>query len=379
MPVTSMKPNMFRVQLFRDEAGISALAPAWRSLTARLELRRHFHHVEWYLALAHTLERHGQTSVECLAVFRDDALVAVFPYRRVHLQVGTIPLRVMRLVSDPVDAPTARDFIAAPATAKAGFFGGFVNFIAQNDPNWDLISLQGILEDSIAATALKNSAPLPLIEATGGAWGQVEFITCGEADRPFERLSKGFRQNLRTSHHKLTSRRVAFDVARTPSDLERLLPEFLKVESSGWKGAQETSVLKQPEVHTFVRQLISQFGPHNNCEIHLMRVDNEAIAALFGIVTDGIWYLFKIGYDEAHHLASPGHLLIENLLKRNNVQKAFDILTPYNAPPWFHAWKPNSTQKIFNVHVFRPSADGARLAKEVEAIMRGSNQTPPSA
>jgi len=357
---------MFRVQLFNGEAGIRALAPAWRSLTAQLQLKRHFHHVEWYLALAHTFETHNQKSVQCIAVFRGDALVAIFPVRPVQLQVGPIPLRTLRLVSDPLETETARDFILDPATAKEGFFGGFVHFMAQNEPNWDVISLQGILEDSIAATALKSSPQLPILETPGGAWGRVEFITCGDGASPFSRLSKGFRQNLRTSHHKLDPMDVTFECASTESDLTRLLPEFLNVESSGWKGDLGTSALKQPAMNTFLRQLISQFGPSGRCEIHLMRLSNQPIATLFGIVTDNIWYIFRIGYDEAHHRASPGHLIIENLLKRGATHRSFDTLTPYNAPPWFHAWKPNVVQKIVSIHVFRPSPEGVKLAKEVE-------------
>ncbi len=31
-----------------------------------------------------------------------------------------------------------------------------------------------------------------------------------------------------------------------------------------------------------------------------MRLDDEPIATLFGIVTDKIWYMFRIGYDENH-------------------------------------------------------------------------------
>ena len=217
----------------------------------------------------------------------------------------------------------------------------------RSDPLWDVISLPGILEDSIAATALKSSPQLPILETTGDAWGRIEFITCGDGADPFSRLSKGFRQNLRTSHNKLDPTDVTFECASTESDLTRLLPEFLNVKSSGWKGELGTSALKEPAMNTFLRQLISQFGPSGRCEIHLMRASNQPIATLFGIVTDNIWYIFRIGYDEAHHRASPGHLIIENLLKRRATHRSFDTLTPYNAPPWFHAWKPDRIVENF--------------------------------
>jgi hypothetical protein len=50
---------MIRVKIFDEAAGVSALAPARRSLTAQLQSRRYFHHVEWHLALTETFERHN--------------------------------------------------------------------------------------------------------------------------------------------------------------------------------------------------------------------------------------------------------------------------------------------------------------------------------
>jgi hypothetical protein len=298
----------------------------------------------------------------------DDALAAVFPYRVIPIRFGSINTRSLQLASDCIDSQTARDFIMGPSWANSSFFEGFVRFMTENDPTWDVIALQGILEDSIAVTALKNSPQLPILWTVGGAWGRIEFISCSDNVRPFQRLSKGFKQNLRTAHNKLDPGQVTFEVARTESDLTRLLPEFLRVESSGWKGEAGSSALKTPPLNMFLRQLISQFGPSGRCEIHLMRLLTEPIATLFGIVADGIWYIFRIGYSEAHHMVSPGHLIIENLLRTND--RRFDTLAPYNAPPWFRAWKPDKIQQIFNAFVFRPSPAGINLAREIEITLR---------
>jgi hypothetical protein len=355
-------------------AGMRALAPAWRSLTARLQFKRHFHHVEWYLALAETYERHNQRPLLCIAVFSENVLVAVFPYRQDRLQLGQFPLRLLRLVSDPGDAETARDLIVAPGLETSGFFQGLVKHLAAHDSNWDVISLHGILEDSIGAAVLKHSPQLPFFQTPGGVLdrGQIYFISCGDGDRPLERLSRRFKNNLRTAYNKLKSQNVTFEVARSESDLRKLFPDFLKVESSGWKGELGTSALKDAETSTFLHQLIAHFGPGGQCEIHVMRLDDEPIATLFGIVTDKIWYMFRIGYDESHDRASPGHLIVRHLIQHRAAQ-SFDIIAPYNAPAWFQAWKPDRVLQIFNSYVFRPSPDGAMLAKQIEALVRGLN------
>jgi CelD/BcsL family acetyltransferase involved in cellulose biosynthesis len=364
------KKRMNRVEMFSGEKGLRSLEPAWRSLTAQPASMRHFHRVEWYLALAATFETHGLGKLQCFAAFSDrETLAAILPMHLLRKQIGPFQLNAMRLVSDHSDNQTARDFVMSPGLAQTSFFQGFVRFMADNFSSWDVIELPGILEDSYAAAALKHCPQIPHFMMPGGAWGRCEFISCGDGDYPFERLSKGFRQNLRTAHNKLKPGSVSFESARTERALLEFLPELLKVESSGWKGELGTSVLKTPPAGTFMRKLISHFGPIGGCEIHLMRTDNASVAALFGIVTDKIWYIFLNGYDEAYHRISPGHLIIENLLAQRAPHNSFDVLTPYNAPPWFRAWKPDKTVRIFDAYLFRPSAKGVELARQVAAFL----------
>lgn len=302
--------------------------------------------------------------------------MAVFPFRFMPIQLGQLELNALRLVSDQIEAGTARDFVIAPGLAETEFFQSFVKFMDAHDRGWDVISLPGVLENSSAAAALKSSPALPYVHTKGGARGRVEAITCGEGDRPFARLSKGFRQNLRTAHNKLKTNRVSFEIADTERHLLALLPEFLKVESSGWKGELGTSAAKDPQTGSFLRGLISHLGANGGCEIHIMRVDDAPVAALFGVVTDNVWYIFRIGYDEAFHRASPGHLIIENLLKQSAERKNFTVVTPYNAPPWFQSWRPASMLQIRNAYVFRPSPNGHELANRAATILRELHGQP---
>jgi hypothetical protein len=364
---------MIKVEKFTGPNAVRALAPAWRQLTAQLTLKRHFHHVEWHQALAETFERHNMPPLECLAVFSSSTLVAVFPFRVVPLQIGPIRLNAMKLASDQIDADTARDFVLAGGLPATNFFQGFVKYLTDHDPTWDVIMLPGILEDSLAASAIKHSPQLPIVQTPGGAWGRIEMISCAEDNRPFDNLSKGFKQNLRTAHNKLKSTSINFQCARTNNELEEFLPDFLRIESSGWKGEMGTSASQQPHSITFLNQLIANFADAGQCEIYLLRANGESIAALFGIVTDRILYIFRIGYDERHHRVSPGHLIIENLMKETSAQRRFDIITPYNAPPWFRSWKPDQVLQIFNAFVFRPTAEGIETAKRLAMVLRTSS------
>jgi Acetyltransferase (GNAT) domain len=363
-----------RIERFSGSAGLRALAPAWRQLTAQLPARRHFHHVEWYLALAETLEKHSLQPLHCIAVFSRDALVAVLPYRQDLLQFGPYPLRVMKLVSDQGDGETARDFIMAPELVQGSFFQGLVKYLAQHDESWDVISLHGILQDSYAAITLQSSPQLPFFQTPGGALdrGHIFFLSCGDGDQPLERASELFREDLRKAHNQTKSEEVTFVVARAEHELTRVLSDLLRVEPSCWVGTMG-SALKDAAASTFMCELVGQFGPKGECELRVMRVGDRRAAAVFGLVTDGIWYMFSIGYDETFERALPGHLVIENLLETRAEHPMFSVITPYSAPDWFEDWNPNLISDVYNAYIFRPSPEGVRLAREIESFVRGLN------
>ena len=138
-----------KVNLYQGKSGLLRLASSWRSLTDRLENRRHFHCVEWYIALAETFEAHSPASnLVCIGVFAANELLAVFPFRLILIDVAGIELHALQLPSEALEVGTARDFIMTPALANSDFFQNFVHILGQNDASWDVISLRGILDDS---------------------------------------------------------------------------------------------------------------------------------------------------------------------------------------------------------------------------------------
>jgi hypothetical protein len=365
-----------RIELFSGSQGIRTLAPAWQSLTEQVSRKRHFHLVEWCLALAETFEQHNLVPLRCLALVESNSLVAVIPCRFMRIHLGSKSLSAIRLVSDHLENLTARDIVIAPHLVNGEFFSEFSSLLAKVDSRWQVLSLEGLLPDSLAARALEHSVKIPRFKMPGGAWGKIQFISCGRGADPFAHLTKSFKQNLRTANNKLSSACVSFESARTKNDLNGLLPEFLRVESSGWKGQGGTSALKEPITSTFLQRLILHFGSKGDCEICVMRVGGQPIAALFGITANRIWYIFKTGYDETHHRASPGHLILENLLKQIAIDHSFDTVTPYNAPPWFHAWKPDVVLPVSDLHTFRPSSEGSALAQYMGDAVRRSGRPP---
>jgi len=359
-----------RVEMFQGAAALQTLAPAWRTLAARLLPRRHFHCVEWYLALCDTFARFSLDDILFFAVSCRDELVAVLPFRRIAIDLAGVEVRALQLLSNVLEAATVRDIVLPAPSAHPELLDVLVRHFDRTEGSWDLLSFPGLLQESGAVGAIGLSPKLPLTCTPAGLGSRIELVSCGDSDQPFARLSKGFRQNLRTAHNNLRGQDVRFITATTPSELAECYPAFLSVESSGWKGEEGTSVARQPIVDKFLQNVMAHFGPRGECEIHLMSVDDRTVAAMFCVVIDDVCFIARTGYDETFSKVSPGHLILEYVIRRRGAAGHLKAVTPYNSPRWFEAWKPDVVLPILNAYVFRPSLEGLQLRNRVETSLR---------
>jgi CelD/BcsL family acetyltransferase involved in cellulose biosynthesis len=344
--------------------GLQDLERDWSHLYARIRKRRHLHQIEWYVALAQTFEHAQSGNLVCLRVSHSSRPILIMPLQAVRVSEGRSQLKMLELLSDPTGHQSARDFLIDEAFEDTTLLADFLHYLAKIDGSWDIISLRGILADSCAFSSMKKARKINATRFPGGHWGKNEFVTCAPGHDPFLRLSKSFRQNLRTAHNKLKGRDVSYTSVNRCLDVQEMFSDFLNVESSGWKGEGGSSVLKIPSLQYFLNNLAKLLAASNGCEIHVMKVDGKVAAALFCVVADGISYLLRTGYDEALHLASPGNLLFEHLLKTKGAAGNTLIVAPYNAPPWFKAWRPDVILGIYNVIIRRPDIEGSEPGQQ---------------
>jgi CelD/BcsL family acetyltransferase involved in cellulose biosynthesis len=359
--------NGLRFELVRSMDGLLKLADGWRALTAGLTPARHFHHVEWFLAVTRTMDEDKDGSYLYVAIYESQKLVGIVPLRvaRVWIEGQPDPIRALRLLSNVRETPSARDVIFAESIIDADVFTGLIRYLDKMNSWWDVLAITDVIEGSHAHAAfLKASKSLPSLttpaRATGG---RVEFLSCGPDATPMGRLSQKFRHNLRTSKNKLVSREVRFVCASTPDELSDAYPKLIAVEASGWKNDSAYSIANHPRFEAFLRHLMSYLGPTGGCEIHLMQLDGVTIGGMFCVVFGQIGFMHVIGYDEACSKLSPGHLLIENLVKSRGGSGQLNMVTSGHATDWFSGyWKPDHILKTSDHFLFRPSRRGARAA-----------------
>ncbi|MGC2412174.1 MAG: GNAT family N-acetyltransferase [Stellaceae bacterium] len=353
--------TQLRFEAVRDLRGLNELAPAWRELAKRMTTARHFHTPEWFLALVQTLDKYGDSSYLFVAIYDSGELVGVAPLRRTDMTLHGVPLNALRLLSNVRETRTARDLILDDSVDGAAVLTEFVHHLNSVDASWDVFALAGALDDSCANRAMQNLPALPSISRRGGISGRAEFISCGQGDDPLKRLSKGFRQNLRTARNKLAAEDARFVCAQTPDALLASYEALAAVEASGWKRENPAIIKNNPKFAEFLHNLMSYLERSNDCEIHLLQLSGHTISAMLCITINDICFIHVIGYDETYHRASPGHLLMEQLIKTRGGRGNIRFITTYSSPAWLSSWKPDKTSEISDIYVFPPSERGREL------------------
>jgi CelD/BcsL family acetyltransferase involved in cellulose biosynthesis len=125
-------------------------------------------------------------------------------------------------------------------------------------------------------------------------------------------------KNLRKARKRLESHgQIDFHRFRIDDEdqAEQLLHRALEIESRSWKAIGGTPTLKHPIALSFFTQQARQLAAWDALEISLLELDGRPIAFEYGYRGKGVHLAHKSGYDDAFSDASPGHLLMAELLK----------------------------------------------------------------
>ena len=157
---------------------------------------------------------------------------------------------------------------------------------------------------------------LPILTRTLARFASVEIH--GDWDAFDRGLSRNLRGDVRRSLRRLQDvGEVRFEHLDGLEQLDHLLTEVFRVESSGWKGARGTAIASRPETERFYREVCAWAAESGNLRVTVLRLAGRAIAFELGIEEHGVHYTLKAGFDPAQRAFSPGKLLIHHILERS--------------------------------------------------------------
>lgn len=344
------------VRIERGIEGLASLEHHWRQLAAQLVPSRFIHAYEWQQAYLQHLET-SPASVRYITFMAGGEAVAIFPLRYLRRSVGRLNLRLWALPSHP--HLVLGEPLISPAWASPELIRRLLNALdTKCGLPWDALHLPNLMADSVTLRLLAGGeVPRSQIETTGSSM----FFEVPDLSTALARCSGAFKRNLRRQGKKLAQRgEVSLRIAAEGEALEAAFGEFLRLEASGWKGAdgRASAISLHPRLRGFYRTLMSGFARHGACRISLLELNGVAIAAQFCLVADGTLYIQKIAYDEAWHAEAPGSQLLYRMLEQCCADPAITQLSLVTGPQWaVGRWNPES-HAVREAHIFNTTWRG---------------------
>lgn len=97
--------------------------------------------------------------------------------------------------------------------------------------------------------------------------------------------------------------------AGDPDAIHDWIAEFLRLEASGWKGSNGSSLSSNPDTDAFFRSAMVSAHAAGQLEMTALRIDGRAIAMLITLFSGQAGFSFKTAFDEDFARFSPGVLL----------------------------------------------------------------------
>ena len=172
------------------------------------------------------------------------------------------------------------------------------------------------------------------------------------------------RRNLQRQLRRLGELgQLELESVKSYKDVILRFEEFLLLEARSWKGNKGTSMHTIKKTAAFARQAVTQSAKENKCTIYSIRLDGNSVASLIMLNSDGVFYPWKIAFDQNFSLYSPGSVLIYLVSKSIGAEPGFvrsDSLAGFKNNLMNPLWK----QRMELGSIILPIGNGARSCIE---------------
>ncbi len=185
-----------------------------------------------------------------------------------------------------------------------------------------------------------------------GRWKSVQWIqmkTCTASPwLPINSSWEDFEKSI-SSQRRYTVRRArkrAEEMGQleisvvTPDEhsVEQYLEELFRIEASGWKHREGTSLQMNCQLRKFFHHYSFALARQKKLQFGILRIGDRAVAAQLAVEFAGRYWVLKIGFDEEYARCSPGILLMHESIRYafEKGLQAFEFLG--SDEPWLRMW-----------------------------------------
>jgi len=293
------------VDVVSDYATLVALESEWNDAVERAQIPHPFLRHEWIRTWWDCFA--GNRQLHVIVVRNGDRIIAIAPLMRAT--TVSYGLRVRRLALIANDHTPRTDFIVAEKADEA--YRAIWSALRDDIDRWDVVQLTQLVTSSATATSFTQYATangLPV-----GTWKSSDspyLELTGTWETYWASLPAKFRSNLRNRLSRLTPLgEPALEILVDGADITRACGDAWRLEASGWKDKEGTSITSDVAVQKFYTLLAERAADRGWLRLMFLTAGGRRIAVSYSAVYDGRMFLLKTGHDREFHTCSPFKLL----------------------------------------------------------------------
>ena len=374
-----------RLQVSIETGGVEVIdhmAGAWRQLCDENSAGEPFCRPEFVAAFVRAFAPKALLTVVTASI--DGKLRAVLPLLSRTVWSYGLPARQLEGVSgvhscrfDLVKAPGAEGDAALEAIWSA----------LKDRPGWDVIRISSVPEKGLANQLVELATAEGYAVSTRQCSQYPYIPLVGDGNEPWLREVDGhFRRQVQRRTRQLEQLGSLRLLRIEKADSTRL-GQFYELESSGWKGKEGTAIGCHAETRQFYDEIAREAERFGYFGLYQLSLDDHLLAASFGFEYRGRCYPLKWCYDEDRRSSSPGHVLIQRILRdcKSRGLVEFDFAGPSEdyKLKWTRHLRPNYDYCIYRDSFYGRVLHGVRyriwypVKRQLKRVLKRRTETPP--
>ena len=322
------------IEVVSDYAAFVGLEAEWNDAVERARIPHPFLRHEWVRTWWDSFHGHRQLHI---VVVRDaGTIVGIAPLMRETTTIYGLPIRRLALLAN--DHTPRTDFLVAGDADEV--YRAIWRALHDDIDQWDVVQLTQLLKGSPTIAAMTRAASadgLPI-----GTWKSSDspyLELSGTWDGYLASLSAKFRSNLRNRLSRLKQiGEPALEILSGKAAVLGACDDVWRLEASGWKDREGTSIASDPAVQKFYTLLAERGAERGWLSLVFLTVGTRRIAVSYSAIYDDRLFLLKTGHDREFHTCSPFKLLTYLAAQEGYARGLREIDFLGDTEPWKQEW-----------------------------------------
>ena len=330
-------------ELVGDYGSFVALEREWNDAVERARISHPFLRHEWVRTWwdsfpSTRFARSGQAGpqLHIIVVRENERIVGIAPLMREHVILYGLPVRRLALLAN--DHTPRTDFVVAGNESEV--YRAIWNSLAGELDRWDVLQLTQLPRASRTIPAMSRLASAEQLAI--GTWKSSDspyLELAGTWESYWTSLSAKFRSNVRNRLTRLKHiGEPVLEVLSGKAAIADALDDVWRLEASGWKDKEGTSIASDPAVQRFYTLLSERAVDRGWLRLLFLTVGGRRVAVSYSALYDGRLFLLKTGHDREFHTCSPFKLLTYLATQEAYARRLREMDFLGDTEPWKQEW-----------------------------------------